>query len=75
MKCVICKTGHTEPSMSSTVFDQDGRVIVVRDVPAQVCQQCGETYFSKEVTAQIYEQVMQVMEGDTEVEIIHLKAA
>lgn len=75
MKCVICKTGNTEPSKSSTVFDQDGRVIVVRDVPAQVCQQCGEAYFSKEVTAQVYEQVMQVMEGDTEVEITRLKAA
>jgi len=75
MKCVICKTGQTESGMSSTMFDQDGRIIVVKDVPAQVCQQCGEAYFSKEVTAQVYERVMQTLEGDAEVEVIRLKAA
>ena len=75
MTCVICKTGHTEPGLSNTVFDHEGRIIVVKDVPAEVCQQCGEAYFNSKISAQVYEQVMLAMDNTNEVEIIHLKAA
>lgn len=48
---------------------------MVRDAPAEVCQQCGEAYFDSKVTSRLYEQVMQTMDSAAEVEIIHLNAA
>lgn len=50
MKCVICKHGETKPGMSTVVLDRDGITLVLRNAPAEVCQTCGEAYFSEEVT-------------------------
>jgi YgiT-type zinc finger domain-containing protein len=44
MRCVLCRTGETQPGQTTETYDLAGTVVVVRGVPAQVCQQCGEGY-------------------------------
>ncbi|MFA4850429.1 MAG: type II toxin-antitoxin system MqsA family antitoxin [Methanoregula sp.] len=44
MKCVICKLGNTKEGTTTVTFDRDGMTLVVKDVPAQVCTNCGEDY-------------------------------
>ena len=44
MKCVICKHGETKEGTTTVTFDRDGMTLVVKDVPAQVCTNCGEDY-------------------------------
>lgn len=37
------------------VFERDGKTYVVRHVPADVCTNCGEEYFSDVVVAKLEE--------------------
>ena len=45
MNCVICKTGTVKFGTATYPVVRDGHTYVLRDVPAMVCQQCGEPYF------------------------------
>ena len=45
MNCHICK-GNIENKNTTFAVDLDNCTVVVRNVPSQVCSQCGETSFS-----------------------------
>ncbi len=52
MKCVICKTGNVRPaSVEAEVKVGTDRILV--PVEAEVCQQCGEAYYSAEVVRRL----------------------
>ncbi|MGA2912966.1 MAG: type II toxin-antitoxin system MqsA family antitoxin [Methanoregula sp.] len=53
MKCVICKNGATKEGKTTVTFDRDGLTLVVKDVPAQVCSNCGEDYVDEHVAHEI----------------------
>lgn len=48
MKCVICKTGEVKPSSVEAEIKVGCDRLVV-PVEAEVCQQCGEAYYSAQV--------------------------
>lgn len=50
MRCVICKQGETAPGTATMTFDHAGSVVVIRHVPAKVCQACHEPYFEGDTT-------------------------
>ena len=50
MKCVICNNGETAPGNITVTLERDGVTLVVRGVPADVCENCGEEYVSRQVT-------------------------
>jgi YgiT-type zinc finger domain-containing protein len=75
MNCVICKTGRVKPGTTTFTVERDGRTYVLRDVPAAVCQQCGEPYFDAEVTRHILAQVELASESGVEVAVLTYKAA
>ena len=52
MKCGICKAEMEETTVSYTEDVEQG-VIVVRHVPAQVCTECGNTWYSGTVAVQL----------------------
>lgn len=53
MKCVICKTGDVRDGTTSVTLQRDETTIVIKQVPAQVCDQCGEYYLSDAMTQQV----------------------
>lgn len=53
MKCALCRTGETKPGKTTETYEIGDTVVVVRGVPAQVCQQCGETYTDEATTRQL----------------------
>lgn len=53
MACPLCK-GNMEPGTTILPFDmKNGRIIVVLNVPALVCEQCGEEYVDMGVTRNV----------------------
>lgn len=53
MKCVICKHGETRPGKASVTLERDGMTLVIKGVPAEVCQNCGEEYVDDETAARL----------------------
>ena len=69
MKCVICNHGDTQPGTTTVTLERQGVTIVFRDVPAEVCENCGERYIAAEVTARLLEQVAQAVAAGVQVEV------
>jgi len=55
MKCIVCHHGETRPGRTTVTFHRDGQTVVVNEVPAEVCENCGEAYVDENVTAQVLE--------------------
>ena len=53
MKCLICKHGEVVDGAAVITLNRDATILVVKDVPAQVCRNCGEEYVAEEVTARL----------------------
>jgi YgiT-type zinc finger domain-containing protein len=46
MSCVVCKHGELSTGATRVSLAHDGTVLVFEGVPANVCENCGETYVS-----------------------------
>jgi YgiT-type zinc finger domain-containing protein len=55
MKCIVCHNGETRAGTTTVTFHREGQTVVVNEVPAEVCENCGEAYVAEDVTAQVLE--------------------
>ena len=53
MRCVLCHNGETNPGTADKAFSYDGMTLVIKDVPAEICENCGERYFDADVTREL----------------------
>lgn len=51
-KCNICQ-GKLEQQITTYTQWYQGQLIVIENVPAWVCEQCGETYYDPDVVERI----------------------
>ncbi len=52
MNCFFCK-GSTYESTTKFIADLGNCVVIVKNVPARICRQCGEESYSDEVAQQL----------------------
>ena len=52
MRCAFCK-GETEDRMIRYIQEYNGRVVIIENVPAEVCSQCGEQLLRPEVAEKL----------------------
>ena len=50
MKCPICKHGYTQPSTATVTLERGDSTIVFRQVPGEICENCGESFHSADIT-------------------------
>ncbi|GHT68886.1 hypothetical protein FACS1894110_17380 [Spirochaetia bacterium] len=62
MKCGICKA-ETEEKMVTHTEDVNDSVIVIRNVPATVCTECGNIWYTGTVAARLEEIVDHIIKG------------
>ena len=71
MKCGICKA-ETEEKKVTYTEDIDQCVVIIRQVPAQVCTECGNIWYSGTVAAQLEKLINKfALSPDTEVSVIN----
>ncbi len=74
MKCALCRNGHTKPGKVTVTLEKDGSVVIIKAVPAEVCENCGEYFLSDEVTQQVLDRARRARDHGTEVEILRFAA-
>ena len=52
MTCFMCR-GQVQDGFSSFTADMGNCIVVIKNVPSRICEQCGETTYSGEVARQI----------------------
>ena len=74
MTCVLCKNGTTRRGTVTVTLERGKMVVVVRDVPADVCENCGEYYLDSSVAQEVYQRAEAAVARNAEVEILHYAA-
>ena len=75
MICVICKNGETDPGTTTSTFEQDDMITFIKDIPAKVCNNCGEAYMDSETVGRLLKMTPENSERDDDVEVVVLKYA
>ena len=50
MRCGVCKNGETIQGKSGITLTKGKLVVVFRNVPTDICHDCGEEYISENTT-------------------------
>ena len=74
MKCVICKQGETRPGKIIATLQRGETTIILKGVPAEVCDNCGEYYLSEQITGAVLERAEVAARKGAEVEILQFAA-
>ena len=74
MTCTLCKLGETKPGLVTVTLERGSTTVIIKEVPGQVCENCGEYYLDQAVTEQVFSMAEDAVSRNTEVEIIRFAA-
>jgi YgiT-type zinc finger domain-containing protein len=69
MKCAICKHGTTAPGATTVTLERAGTVVVIKDVPADICEDCGEYYLDAATATRVAAMGEEAVQHKAEVEV------
>jgi YgiT-type zinc finger domain-containing protein len=73
---MYCKCKDVAPALTTHVVNYNGCVIIVKNVPCEECEQCGEKYYSDEVARRLEQIVNAAKQMMQEISVIdYAKAA
>ena len=72
--CFLCK-GKMEDQLTTYMVDLGNCIVIVRNVPSQVCKQCGEISYTDEVAEQLETIVNNVRSSMTEIAVVNYHPA
>jgi len=75
MRCIICKQGEIRPGTATVMLERNGMTLVVKSVPARVCENCGEEYVDEDVTARLLREAEDAARSGVQVDIREYVAA
>ena len=74
MKCVICKQGQTHKGVATVTLERGQTTVVIKDVPAEICENCAEYYLSEEITEKVQALAERAVRNGAEIEILRYAA-
>ena len=75
MKCTICKTGETISGSTIVTLNREETVIVFKNVPCEVFNNCGERFIEQSITKNLLNTADEVNKSGVHVDIREYKAA
>ncbi len=69
MNCVICKHGTTARGKTTGTLERGGTVVIIKDVPAEICSDCGEYYLDEPANAKVLTMSEEAVLHHAEVEV------
>lgn len=70
MDCVMCK-GNLKEGLVNHIVDIKGHIIIIKNVPANICTQCGEYYIENKIALILEALVDGILNSNAEVLIIN----
>jgi len=74
MRCLMCN-GSTVAAARPKAVERDGRLAVIRDVPVEVCESCGEVYLDVAVTKRLDVLFRRLLDGPVDQVVGHYEPA
>jgi len=70
MNCFMCK-GSIEDKFTTFMVDVGNCIVIVKNVPSQVCSQCGETSYTDNVVNDLEKIVSEARKALSEIMVIN----
>jgi len=74
MRCSLCHNGETRPGRVTVVLQRGEATVICKNVPGDVCENCGEYYLAEAVTQELFKRAESALENGAEVEILRFAA-
>lgn len=72
MKCTFCKHGSTKPSLINFSADKGNKIIVFKNIKADVCDTCGEQYIDSATLKLIEQKMKKSVSIQSELEVMNM---
>jgi YgiT-type zinc finger domain-containing protein len=73
--CPLCRQGELHAGLSDEAMTHEGMTLVVKEVPADICETCGEVYFDEAVTQRLLDLAREAAAAGVEVDVRKFVAA
>ena len=74
MKCVLCKHGETRSGKVTVTLQREETLVIIKQVPADVCEKCGEYYLSESLGAWVLEKAEEAVRKGAKEEVLRYAA-
>jgi YgiT-type zinc finger domain-containing protein len=74
MRCVLCKQGDVRPGKVTVTLQRGDTTVIIKGVPAEVCENCGEYYLEENISEQVLSMAEEAVKKNAEVEILRFAA-
>jgi len=74
MNCTICKNGVQKEGRVTVTLERGDSVIVIKNVPAMVCENYGEYTLDEKTAQKVMETGNRAVANNTEIEILQYAA-
>ena len=70
MNCVLCKHGETKAGNVTVNLERGDTTVIIKNVPADVCENCGEYYLTEPVSGNVMTKAERAVQNGVELEIV-----
>lgn len=74
-RCAFCRSGRLVRGHTTMTLERGGATVVVKQVPALVCEACGEAYLEEDVLERLFRGADEAVCRGAEVEVRRYVAA
>ena len=73
-QCPTCSAGTLREGTTTLTMERGEATIVFKDVPAEVCDVCGEAFIDEDISEDVYEQAEAAIEAGAHFDVRYYKA-
>ena len=74
MHCAICRHGSLEEGSTTVVLERGEVTLIFKEVPAQICENCGEEFVLAEVNDSLLRRAEKALGRGTTLEMLRFAA-
>ncbi|MGB6068415.1 MAG: type II toxin-antitoxin system MqsA family antitoxin [Desulfomonilaceae bacterium] len=74
MRCILCRQGDAKPGKVTVILQRGETSVIIKEVPGEVCENCGEYYLDEHITEQVLSMAEEAVKKNVEVEILRFAA-
>jgi YgiT-type zinc finger domain-containing protein len=64
MICLVCKHNHFTNGTTILPIERGKAILLITDIPARVCENCGETYLDEETAQDVQDLANETLTGE-----------
>ena len=74
MNCPLCRNGRFTDGKTTMTVEKGDAILVVRDIPARVCDNCGDGFIRESIGRKVSQLVQDELRKGVQMEVLNFAA-